>query len=79
MNVLSQPTDISLIKNNAKVAAQIAVALRDLQSSNKSEDGETQHDVIKDSIKPVVIGGSILDAHYRVLEGNLEVSSTRMS
>lgn len=75
MNVLSlsPPTDISLIKNNARVGAQIAVALRDLQT-DKSEGIEKQHND-KSQGKPVVIGGSILDVHYRVLNDNLEVSS----
>lgn len=67
------PTDISLIKNNAKVGAQIAVALRDLKA-DKSEGGGKQQLSDKSHI-PIVIGGSILDVHYRVLDDNLEVSS----
>lgn len=71
-----------LIKNNARVAAQIAVEL-EKQRSNCG-GGEKLH-VAKgneasrvDKAKPaapVVVGGSILDVHYRVLEEEkLEVS-----
>lgn len=70
---------MSLIKNNAKVAAQIAVALGQLQTDGGG--GEKMHVVKGDESErsreaaPVVIGGSILDVYYRVLEGDLEVSS----
>lgn len=65
-----------LIRNNAKVAAQIAVALESLNTD--CGNGEKLHAV--EGLKlnkpaPVVIGGSILDVHYQVLDDNLEVSS----
>lgn len=61
---------MSLIKNNAKVAAEIAVAL----GKEEEVDG---HDRLSNNVKqniPVVIGGSIVDIHYRVLDDKLEVS-----
>lgn len=68
---------MSLIKNNAKVAAQIAVELARLQSPSVG-GGESVH-VYADgggskNGRPLVIGGSILDVHYHVLDDNLEVS-----
>lgn len=74
-------SDISLIKNNAKVAAQIAVELE--KQRLDCGDGEKLHAVVSgnkasrvEATKPVpvVVGGSILDVHYRVLEKHLEVS-----
>jgi hypothetical protein len=62
---------MSLIKNNAMVAAQIAVALERIET--ECEAGVEKLNV--DECAPVVIGGSILDVHYRVLDDNLEVSS----
>lgn len=61
-----------LIKNNAKVAAQIAVALGQRQLD--CGGGEELRDVGGRDGAPVVIGGSILDVHYRVLDDDLEVS-----
>lgn len=61
-----------LIKNNAKVAAQIAVALGQRQLD--CGGGEELRDVGGRDGVPVVIGGSILDVHYRVLDDDLEVS-----
>lgn len=69
---------MSLIKNNAKVAAQIAVALANLQSEMKGGEGLHKVESNDNDIKlaaPVVIGGSILDVHYRVLDDNLKVSA----
>lgn len=73
-----------LIKNNAKVAAQIAVSLANLQSDVR--DGKALHaikeqndDCRKKHAAPVVIGGSILDVHYRVLDEDLKVSSNNFS
>jgi hypothetical protein len=69
------PTDMALIKNNAKVAAQIAVELSKLQRDiPKSPTNENEGKVEKVKNKPTVIGGSILDIHYRVEEDSLEVS-----
>lgn len=76
-----------LIKNNARVAAQIAVALGQVQSDCggggklhvvKGDEASSSDDGIRKEA-PVVIGGSILDVHYRVLEDNLEVSSKDFS
>lgn len=69
--------DICLIKNNAKIAAQIAVELEAL--NNDCEGGRKLHasEPFNEATPvPVVIGGSILDVHYRVLDDidNLEVS-----
>lgn len=65
---------MSLIKNNAKVAAQIAVELAKLQSPS----GEPMHvsggGGESTTGRPLVIGGSILDVHYHVRDDNLEVS-----
>lgn len=65
-------TDIALIKNNAWVAAQIAVAL--IEIDNDTGTGRADRNEMASTAAPVVIGGSILDVHYRVLEDNLEVS-----
>lgn len=65
-----------LIKNNAKVAAQIAVALGQLQldcGGVEKLHGAGEHEAVSYGA-PVVIGGSILDVHYRVLDDGLEVS-----
>lgn len=67
---------MALIKNNAKVAAQIAVELsklqRDIPKSPTTNENEGETERAKN--KPTVIGGSILDIHYRVEEDSLEVS-----
>lgn len=65
-----------LIKNNAKVAAQIAVALGQLQldcGGVEKLHGAGEDEAVNNGA-PVVIGGSILDVHYRVLDDGLEVS-----
>lgn len=62
---------MALIKNNAKVAAQIAVELAKLQENN---DAAPSSHLNSSAITPLVIGGSILDIHYRVQEDSLEVS-----
>lgn len=66
---------MSLIKNNARVAAQIAVALANLQSDVQSERADDSNDDALKPAIPVVIGGSILDVHHRVLDDDLNVSS----
>lgn len=72
---------MSLIKNNAMVAAQIAVELEKLQSGRGSTNVpgvETRQATSSDGA-PVVIGGSILDVHYRVTDdANLEVSQNHL-
>lgn len=87
---------MSLIKNNAKVAAQIAVALssmsNDCNDSGAADGGNAEttrcasDGKIENKAKPVVgkcnkiaatplvIGGSILDVHYRVRDNELKVS-----
>ena len=61
---------MALIKNNAKVAAQIAVELAKLQENNDA----ASFSLNSSAIAPLVIGGSILDIHYCVQEELLEVS-----
>lgn len=61
---------MALIKNNAKVAAQIAVELAKLQENNDAAPLPLN----SSAIAPLVVGGSILDIHYRVQEESLEVS-----
>lgn len=70
---------MALIKDNARVAAQIAVELEKLQ--NNGRGGEMKfsrktlyNDAKRTATKPLIIGGSILDVHYRVQEETLEVS-----
>lgn len=55
---------MALIKNNAKVAAKIAVELNSLDEGTESSN---------DSY-PVIIGGSILDTCITVTDDNLKVS-----
>lgn len=59
------------------VAAQIAVELEKLQSGRGStnEPGVEARQVRSSDGAPVVIGGSILDVHYRIIDdAHLEVS-----
>lgn len=72
---------MALIKNNAKVAAQIAVELAKIQKNDYGDDKSiftsfpaSQSKSLASSKTPLVIGGSILDIHYHVEEKNLEVS-----
>lgn len=76
---------MSLIKNNAKVAAQIAVALDTISSDDESHrdftlktESKPEQELFGKSNKvaatPLVIGGSILDVHYRVKNEDLMVS-----
>lgn len=73
-------TDIALIKENARVAAQIAVELEKLQYNG--EDRQEEMKITRNKAKPassstpLVVGGSILDIHYHVNEENLKVSKT---
>lgn len=83
---------MSLIKNNARVASDIAVALESIAIDDCEGGGElkssctsAERDVAAMGIKnetssnissiPLVIGGSILDVHYRVHDKDLKVSS----
>jgi hypothetical protein len=64
-----------LIKNNAKIAAQVAVELSKLQRDiPKSTTNENEDKAERVKNKPIVIGGSILDIHFCVQEDSLEVS-----
>lgn len=78
----STTTDIALIKENARVAAQIAVELEKLQSNCEDRRGEMKitsrntNNIIPKRPSPLVVGGSILDIHYHVNEENLKVSET---
>lgn len=80
---------MALIKNNARVAAEISVELAKLQENNGDDNippptssfSSSSSSYLKSSnlppLKektPVVIGGSILDIHYHVQEESLEVS-----
>lgn len=87
---------MSLIKNNAKVAAQIAVALSSIfndcndagaadggnaETTRRDSDGKIENkakpvvgNCNKVATTPLVIGGSILDVHYRVRDNELKVS-----
>jgi hypothetical protein len=75
---------MALIKENARVAARIAVELEKLQSSDNGGGDGGKRKVARKSLKsaesssaPLVIGGSIMDVHYRVNEEEtLEVSES---
>lgn len=72
---IPSPTDMALIKNNAKVAAQFAVELAKIQKNNGDDKSIlTSFPASQSRATPLVIGGSILDVHYRVEENALEVS-----
>lgn len=63
------------------VAAQIVVELEKLQNGRRSsnEPGVEARQATSSDEAPVVIGGSILDVHYRVTdEANLEVSQIHL-
>ncbi|KAL7035783.1 hypothetical protein ACKWTF_008555 [Chironomus riparius] len=74
----SLETNIALIKENARVAAQIAVELEKLQYNG--EDRQEEMKITRNKAKlassntPLVVGGSILDIHYHVNEENLKGS-----
>lgn len=55
--------DMALIKNNAEVAAKIAVELYSVDEGKESDN----------TSYPVVIGGSILDTCITVTDDNLKV------
>jgi hypothetical protein len=71
---------MALIKNNAKVAAQIAVELAKIQKNDGDDKTiftsfpASQSNSSLSPATPLVIGGSILDIHYHVEENGLEVS-----
>lgn len=70
---------MALIKNNARVAAQIAKELAKIQTSGDDKSiltsfAASQSKSLPSTATPLVIGGSILDVHYRVEENALEVS-----
>lgn len=65
---------MALIQNNAKVAAQISMALSDIERSVKKDGNSVKIKTTKSIAAPVVIGGSILDVHYSVVDDHLKVS-----
>lgn len=71
---------MALIKNNAEVAAKIAVELNGSApgaGNKKTVTTKPLNETNVDSAKPsdpVVIGGSIVDLSYSVQEENLQVS-----
>ncbi|XP_037924318.1 pseudouridine-5'-phosphate glycosidase [Hermetia illucens] len=74
----SLESNIGLIKNNAYVASQIAVALSNLKNGreNASEsDNKEKDETRKKSNVPVVVGASILDICMMCLEDDLKVSN----
>ncbi|KAJ6636334.1 Pseudouridine-5'-phosphate glycosidase [Pseudolycoriella hygida] len=76
----SLQTNIALIKNNAKIAAQISVKLAQLRTQGTDQYGTNCNDVedyfLRDSSNktPVVIGASIIDLYYTIADDNLKVS-----
>ena len=66
--------DIALIQNNAEVAAQISMALSVIERSGKNDNSSEQIKTTMSVAAPVVIGGSIMDVHYSVLDDHLKVS-----
>lgn len=70
-------TDIALIKENARVAAQIALELEKLQENGQQGMKVASVNTAKVTrARPLVVGGSILDIHYHVNEDSLKVSET---
>jgi hypothetical protein len=65
---------MSLIKNNARVAADIAVALESIDDIELGLENETR--TCSNAEIPLVIGGSNMDVHYRAYEKDLKVSSS---
>ncbi|CAO1412627.1 unnamed protein product [Diamesa serratosioi] len=70
----SLQTNMALIQNNAKVAAQISMALSDIERSLKKDGSSEKLNTTTSVAAPVVIGGSIMDVHYSVLDDHLKVS-----
>lgn len=65
---------MALIQNNAKVAAQISMELSKIERK-VIKDGSSEKVTTTTSVAaPVVIGGSIMDVHYSVLDDDLKVS-----
>lgn len=67
-------SDMALIQNNAKVAAQISMALSNIERSVKKNGSSEEKKTTTSIAAPVVIGGSIMDVHYSVLDDHLKVS-----
>lgn len=68
---------MALIKNNARVAAQIAVELQTLRTIERSngDDGATSNNLNDDEWRaPVVVGGAVVDVCYSLTEKDLQVS-----
>ncbi|XP_072397631.1 pseudouridine-5'-phosphate glycosidase-like [Diabrotica undecimpunctata] len=70
----SLQSNIALIKNNAKVAADIAVALSKLEQSQVEDKGTS---IIGENIqrRPIIIGGSNMDCSAVLDTDNIQVST----
>ncbi|CAO1402433.1 unnamed protein product [Diamesa tonsa] len=68
----SLQTNMALIQNNAKVAAQIAMALSNIERNVKKDGSSEKKKTTTSVAAPVVIGGSIMDVHYSVLDDHLK-------
>ncbi|KAG5881561.1 hypothetical protein JTB14_033066 [Gonioctena quinquepunctata] len=68
----SLESNVALIKNNARVAADIAVALAKLRTGSVQNGGDTTH--IRLEGRPIVIGGSNLDCSATVETSEIKVS-----
>lgn len=69
---------MALIQNNAKVAAQIAMALSNIERNVKKDGSSEKKKTTTSVAAPVVIGGSIMDVHYSVLDDHLKVSQNKL-
>lgn len=65
---------MALIQNNAKVAAQISMELSKIERKVKKDGSSEKVTTTTSAAAPVVIGGSIMDVHYSVLDDDLKVS-----
>lgn len=70
----SLSTNIALIKNNARIASQIAYELSNLKSQTlHSINLPKNENLPKNSNAPVVIGGSNVDISYSITDENLQL------
>lgn len=66
----SLSTNIALVKNNARVASQIAFELSNLNRPTFHSAGV---DLPAGELTPVVVGGSIVDVSYAITDGDLQL------
>lgn len=68
---------MALIRNNARVASQIAVELSRLKGDKRLTPSTQNNNGVGEKAKmanaPVVVGGSIVDVSYSVIEDDLQV------